>query len=47
MTNPVHIEAPDGVPFIDITREFDAPVSRVFTAHADPALVARWMVPTA
>ncbi|MBT0994443.1 SRPBCC family protein [Cellulomonas sp. DKR-3] len=45
MTNPVHVDAPAGVPFIDITREFDAPVSRVFAAHADPALVARWMGP--
>ncbi|GEA85577.1 polyketide cyclase [Cellulomonas sp. A375-1] len=45
MTNPVHVDAPAGVPFIDITREFDAPVSRVFAAHADPALVAKWMGP--
>ena len=45
MTHPVHIDAPAGVPFIEITREFDAPVSRVFAAHADPALVARWMGP--
>ncbi|MDM7854210.1 SRPBCC family protein [Cellulomonas alba] len=43
MTNPVHIDAPAGVPFIDITREFDAPVSRVFEAHARPELVARWL----
>jgi uncharacterized protein YndB with AHSA1/START domain len=43
MTNPVHIDAPAGVPFIDISREFDAPVSRLFQAHADPALVARWL----
>jgi len=41
----VHVDAPAGVPFIDITREFDAPVSRVFAAHADPALVAKWMGP--
>ncbi|MCR6648178.1 MAG: SRPBCC family protein [Cellulomonas sp.] len=45
MTNPVHVDAPAGVPFIDITREFDAPVSRVFAAHADPAHVAKWMGP--
>ncbi len=45
MTHPVHVDAPEGVPFIDITREFDAPVSRVFAAHADPALVATWMGP--
>ncbi len=41
----MHVDAPAGVPFIDITREFDAPVSRVFAAHADPALVAKWMGP--
>ncbi len=45
MTNPVHVDAPQGVPFIDIAREFDAPVSRLFAAHADPALVAKWMGP--
>ncbi|WP_019136453.1 SRPBCC family protein [Cellulomonas massiliensis] len=45
MSNPVQIEAPEGVPFIDITREFDAPVAAVFAAHRDPALVARWMGP--
>lgn len=45
MSNPVQIVAPEGVPFIEITREFDAPVSRVFAAHADPALVAQWMGP--
>jgi len=45
MTNPVQIDAPAGVPFIDITREFDAPVSRVFAAHADPTLLAKWVGP--
>ena len=29
MTNPLHVEAPEGVPFIDATREFDAPRSLV------------------
>lgn len=45
MTNPVQIEAPEGLPYIEITREFDAPVEAVFRAHQDPALVARWMGP--
>ncbi|AEI11464.1 SRPBCC family protein [Cellulomonas gilvus] len=45
MTHPVRIEAPEGLPYIDITRELDAPPARVFAAHADPALVARWMGP--
>ena len=45
MTHPVHIDAPAGLPYIDITREFEAPVARVFAAHADPALYARWVGP--
>lgn len=45
MTNPVTITAPEGVPFIDIEREFDAPVAAVFRAHAEPDLVKQWMGP--
>lgn len=45
MTNPVTITAPEGLPFIDIEREFDAPVAAVFDAHRDPALVKRWLGP--
>ena len=45
MSNSLHVDAPTGVPFIDITREFDAPVARVFEAHAKPELVAQWMGP--
>ena len=45
MTNPLHVEAPEGVPFIDATREFDAPVEAVFRAHRDPDLVTRWLGP--
>lgn len=33
------------VPAIRITREFAAPASRVFRAHTDPALYARWCGP--
>lgn len=33
------------VPMVRITREFDAPRSRVFRAHTDPELVARWLGP--
>lgn len=44
-TNPVTINAPEGVPFIDITREVDAPVSDVFRAHSDPELVKQWLGP--
>ncbi|PFG29792.1 SRPBCC family protein [Paramicrobacterium agarici] len=45
MTNPVTITAPEGLPFIDIEREFEAPPSAVFRAHADPELVSQWMGP--
>ncbi|WP_103502605.1 MULTISPECIES: SRPBCC family protein [Streptomyces] len=45
MTNPVHITAPDGLPVIEMTREFEAPVSEVYRAHRDPELVARWLGP--
>jgi uncharacterized protein YndB with AHSA1/START domain len=45
MTNPVHVSAPDGLPFIDITREFDAPPAAVHRAHADPDLVRQWLGP--
>jgi len=45
MTNPVTITAPEGLPFIEIEREFDAPVAAVFNAHRDPALVTQWLGP--
>ena len=49
MTSTTHREArivadPD-VPLIRITREFDAPPEKVYRAHVDPDLVARWMGP--
>jgi uncharacterized protein YndB with AHSA1/START domain len=45
MTNPVTITAAEGVPFIDIEREFDAPVAAVFRAHAEPDLIKQWLGP--
>lgn len=45
MTNELIIEAPAGLPFIDATREFDAPAAAVFAAHADPELVRQWLGP--
>lgn len=33
------------VPAVRITREFDAPPEKVFRAHVDPDLVARWLGP--
>jgi len=45
LTNPVSVSAPDGVPFIDIEREFDAPVAMVFRAHREPELLKQWLGP--
>ena len=45
MTNAVTITAPEGLPFIEIVREFDAPVEAVFAAHRDPELVRQWLGP--
>jgi uncharacterized protein YndB with AHSA1/START domain len=39
------IEAPEGVPFIDITREFDAPRDLVFRAFTEPDLLVQWLGP--
>lgn len=34
------------VPLVRITREFDAPVDKVFRAHTDPELFTQWNGPT-
>jgi uncharacterized protein YndB with AHSA1/START domain len=39
------IDAPAGLPWIDIVREFDAPPSAVYRAHTDPDLLKRWLGP--
>ncbi|GAB3615709.1 SRPBCC family protein [Okibacterium endophyticum] len=44
-TNPVTITVPEGVPFIDMEREFDAPVGAVYRAFAEPDLVKQWLGP--
>jgi len=38
-----NVTAEPGVPFIDITREFDAPPDLVFRAHTDPDLLVQWL----
>ena len=43
--NQTTIEVDDRVPLVRIVREFDAPVSKVFRAHTDPDLFARWIGP--
>ncbi|RYV49780.1 SRPBCC family protein [Pengzhenrongella frigida] len=44
-TNAVTITAPEGLPFIDMTREFDAPVEAVYRAHTEPDLLTLWLGP--
>jgi uncharacterized protein YndB with AHSA1/START domain len=39
----IHIDR--DVPLVRITREFDAPVAKVFRAHADPDLYKQWIGP--
>lgn len=39
------IKAPEGLPLIETTREFDAPPEKVFRAHVDPDLAMRWLGP--
>ncbi len=49
MTMTTHREtrivADPDVPLVRITRDFDAPVEKVYRAHVDPDLVAQWMGP--
>jgi uncharacterized protein YndB with AHSA1/START domain len=39
------ITAPEGQPFVDIEREFDAPAAVVFRAYLEPELVKQWLGP--
>jgi uncharacterized protein YndB with AHSA1/START domain len=39
------IEADPDLPTVRIVRDFDAPPARVYRAHTDPELVARWLGP--
>ena len=45
MMAKTQIDAPAGVPFIDITREFDAPRDLVFQAYTEPELLVQWLGP--
>ena len=46
LTNhPVTISCPDGLPYVDIEREFDATPAQVYRAHVDPELFVRWIGP--
>jgi uncharacterized protein YndB with AHSA1/START domain len=44
-TNPTTISTPEGTPFLDVTRDFDATPAQVFRAYTDPKLVAQWLGP--
>jgi uncharacterized protein YndB with AHSA1/START domain len=39
------ITAPEGLPFIDMEREFDAPAALVHRAYQEPELVKQWLGP--
>ena len=39
------ITAPEGTPFIEMTREFDAPPALVYRAYAEPELLKQWLGP--
>ena len=41
----VQLTAPPGQPVIEVVRDFDAPVERVYRAHVDPELVVQWLGP--
>ncbi len=43
--SPTCITAPQGTPFIEVVRDFDAPRELVFRASTDPDLVVRWLGP--
>jgi uncharacterized protein YndB with AHSA1/START domain len=44
-TTGTRIDLGTDLPTIRITREFDAPRSKVFRAHVDPDLVSQWLGP--
>ncbi len=39
------ISAPEGQPYVDMEREFDAPAELVHRAYVDPELVKQWLGP--
>ncbi|MFE6237070.1 SRPBCC family protein [Cellulosimicrobium sp. NPDC057862] len=44
-THETEIVVPKDLPIVRIVREFDAPAAKVFRAHLDPELFARWNGP--
>ena len=45
--NEAQVIVDDKVPVVRIIREFDAPVAKVFRAHVEPELFAKWNWPDA
>ncbi|MFJ7749011.1 SRPBCC family protein [Arthrobacter sp. NPDC097144] len=45
MTNALELNVPDGLPFINFSREVDYPVASVFRAYAEPDLILQWLGP--
>jgi uncharacterized protein YndB with AHSA1/START domain len=39
------ITAEPGVPWVDLTREFEAPRDLIFRAHTEPELLVQWLGP--
>ncbi|MEU4391195.1 SRPBCC family protein [Kribbella sp. NPDC023855] len=44
-THPTTISAPEGTPFVSVTREFDATPEQLFRVQTDPELIAQWLGP--
>lgn len=45
MSNQLVIDAPEGLPYLDYSREFDAPVSALFRAYTDQEVFEQWFGP--
>jgi uncharacterized protein YndB with AHSA1/START domain len=45
MTSKTQVDAPSGVPFVDVSREFAAPRALVFRAFTEPDLLVQWLGP--
>ena len=43
--HPTMIDAPEGAPYLEVTRDFDAPRDLLFRAAVDPELVVQWLGP--
>lgn len=44
-TDSTTIVTPEALPLIEVTRDFEAPIARVFTTFTDPELIPQWLGP--